>query len=227
MTKIPSLVAVVEVDQDSRVLCQAAGCGHSVYKRIHVVHDDGKFVVLGSECFKRLYGQTIPNAHAPQYGSSDGRKLTQEERNQLAENTAKFIAYLESERVHLEEMHVQQIEIDAAKQRQLDDIRLARIEAAKPKDLYADKKYLPFDGPAGMHYMWVRDFTNANEHIKTYKSGTKQTKEIDFILRSFNATRSDPWAFAQSIKQYSALPPKFTLFVLLEFDLIVLLPAYR
>lgn len=43
------LLAVVEVPQADRVVCQAPGCKHPVYKRIHVVQKDGQLTVLGSE----------------------------------------------------------------------------------------------------------------------------------------------------------------------------------
>lgn len=51
------LLAVVEVDKADRVVCQAAGCGHGVYRRIHLVrHGDGSLEVYGSDCFGRLFG---------------------------------------------------------------------------------------------------------------------------------------------------------------------------
>lgn len=94
------LVAVVEVDTEDRILCQADGCGHSVYKRIHVVHDRGTIKVIGSECFKRVYAGLDSQAKTPQYGSSDGRILSKDERLTLLENTERLIAKLEAE--HLE-----------------------------------------------------------------------------------------------------------------------------
>lgn len=39
------LLAIVEVDKADRVVCQADGCGHSVYRRIHVVRHDGRLGV--------------------------------------------------------------------------------------------------------------------------------------------------------------------------------------
>jgi hypothetical protein len=64
------LLAVVEVPQADRVVCQAPGCKHPVYKRIHVVQEDGRLTVLGSECFKKLFGE---GHSAPSYGSgADG-----------------------------------------------------------------------------------------------------------------------------------------------------------
>jgi hypothetical protein len=88
------LLAVVEVPQADRVVCQAPGCKHPVYKRIHVVQKYGNLTVLGSECFKKLFGE----AHStPSYGSGDGRLLTPEERQLLVENTERLISQFEAE----------------------------------------------------------------------------------------------------------------------------------
>lgn len=97
---VPRLLAVVEVDRDDRVICQASGCGHSIYKRIHVVRESGRITVIGSECFKRLYGG-LPNVpQAPMFGTGEGRRLSAAERAVLLENTAALVAALEAE--HLE-----------------------------------------------------------------------------------------------------------------------------
>jgi hypothetical protein len=88
------LLAVVEVPQSDRVVCQALGCKHPVYKRIHVVLENGALTVLGSECFKKLFGEELST---PSYGSSEGRLLTAEERQLLIENTARLIAQFEAE----------------------------------------------------------------------------------------------------------------------------------
>jgi hypothetical protein len=89
------LLAIVEVPKNDRVVCQAQGCGHSVYKRIHVVQSDGVITVLGSECFKKLFGESLT---VPNYGGAEGRLLTQEERLLLIENTARLIEQFEAER---------------------------------------------------------------------------------------------------------------------------------
>ncbi|MHB1248913.1 MAG: hypothetical protein ACYCZL_05885, partial [Polaromonas sp.] len=49
------LLAIVEVPRDVRVRCQAAGCHHPVFRRIHVVREGAAVHVYGSECFKRLF----------------------------------------------------------------------------------------------------------------------------------------------------------------------------
>lgn len=104
------LVAVVEVDKEDRILCQADGCGHSVYKRIHVVHDSGTIKVVGSECFKRVYAGLDSLAKTPQYGSSEGRILSKDERLALVENTERLIAKLEAEHLEAERLRAAQQE---------------------------------------------------------------------------------------------------------------------
>lgn len=107
------LLAIVEVDRDERVICQAPGCGHAVYKRIHVVRHDGKLGVYGSDCFGRLFGDLGQGA-APSYGGGVGRLLTAEERLMLVQNTERLIAQFDAERqqaverAHLQEQKLQQ-----------------------------------------------------------------------------------------------------------------------
>ena len=88
------LLAVVEVPQSDRVICRAPGCKHPVYKRIHVVLENGAITVLGSECFKKLFGEKLST---PSYGTSEGRLLTPEERQLLIDNTARLIEQFEVE----------------------------------------------------------------------------------------------------------------------------------
>lgn len=96
------LLAVVEVPKERQVQCQAPGCGRGVYSRIHVVRDGERITVLGSDCFSRLYhGLKSSNPH---YGSGDGRKLTDAERQLLIENTQRLIDLLEAE--HLQALAV-------------------------------------------------------------------------------------------------------------------------
>ena len=90
------LLAVVEVERDDRVICQAPGCGHGVYKRIHVVRHEGFLGVYGSDCFEKLFGGRLAGT-SPRYGTGDGRELTPEERQMLLENTERLIEQFESE----------------------------------------------------------------------------------------------------------------------------------
>ncbi len=96
------LLAVVEVARQDRVRCSADGCGHSVYKRVHLVRVDGHTRVYGSDCFSRLFGHTDVGRSNPSYGSLHGRALTPEERELLESNTERLIEKFERE--HQEEL---------------------------------------------------------------------------------------------------------------------------
>jgi len=93
----PQLLAIVEVPSEERVFCGQHGCGHTVWKAIHVVKDGVDLLVLGSTCFQKRYGNG-PALGTPQYGGGgESRKLTSEERQLLAENTAELLARFEEE----------------------------------------------------------------------------------------------------------------------------------
>lgn len=68
MTTAVFLVAVVEVEHRDRIICQAPGCGHAVYRRIHIMLIDGRFTLLGSDCFRRLHGHS-PSVSGPPISS--------------------------------------------------------------------------------------------------------------------------------------------------------------
>jgi hypothetical protein len=91
------LLAVVEVDKDSRVFCQSPECNKAVYKRIHVVDEDGRILVLGSHCYSKLYEGSIVDGEPTYFFGTNGRKLTEEERNLLLENTRLLIEKFENE----------------------------------------------------------------------------------------------------------------------------------
>jgi len=91
------LLAVVEVPHDDRVRCQAAGCNHSVFRRIHVVRENSVVRVYGSECFKKLFVGLPVASSMPRYTSSEGRRLTEDERQLLIENTERLVQQFESE----------------------------------------------------------------------------------------------------------------------------------
>jgi len=91
------LLAVVEVPRDDRVRCQSTGCNHPVFRRIHVVRENSAIRVYGSECFKKLFAGFSVASSTPQYTSSDGRHLTDEERQLLIANTERLIKQFETE----------------------------------------------------------------------------------------------------------------------------------
>ena len=93
----PELLAIVEVPRDERVRCQAPGCNHPVFRRIHVIRQGETISVLGSECFKRLFTNLPVASATPKYSSSEGRHLTDEERQLLVDNTRRLIEQFEVE----------------------------------------------------------------------------------------------------------------------------------
>jgi hypothetical protein len=103
----PSLLAVVEVDKGEAVACRAPGCNHRVYRAIHVVRANGHLTVLGSTCFRTLYGNTAVAKSKPQLTPSSSRKLTPEERRELQDNTEALIQRIESE-IEQEKQKLQQ-----------------------------------------------------------------------------------------------------------------------
>lgn len=94
------LLAIIEVAQSDRIVCQAEGCGHSVFKRIHVVRVAGSIKVFGSACFERLFSSRGQSFSVPAFGSTSGRRLTAEERLLLLQNTEALITALEAEHNH-------------------------------------------------------------------------------------------------------------------------------
>ena len=98
-----ALLAVVEVPFEDRVRCAAEGCGHSVYRRVHLVHHNGRTQVFGSDCFSRLFAGTALSGASPRYSSTAGRPLTPEERALLLRNTELLIERFEHERQNTEQ----------------------------------------------------------------------------------------------------------------------------
>jgi len=101
MSECARLIAIVGVNEDARVQCQQPGCGHSIYRRIHVVQESGKLMVLGSTCYEKRFGSASALGNAT-HGGGGGRELTVEERELLVQNTAELIARFEREREEIE-----------------------------------------------------------------------------------------------------------------------------
>lgn len=89
------LRAVVAVDAKDRVQCQQPGCLHTVYAAVHVVEEDGRLLVLGSTCFAKRYGRANALGQR-QYGGGGGRKLNDDERQMLIQNTEALLAHFEA-----------------------------------------------------------------------------------------------------------------------------------
>ncbi|HRP28562.1 MAG TPA: hypothetical protein PLG77_09060 [Burkholderiaceae bacterium] len=133
----PELLAVVEVPRDERVRCQAAGCNHPVFRRIHVVREGAAISVYGSECFKRLFAEQPVAASSPRYGSADGRHLTDEERQLLIENTGRLIQQFEVE-----------YQSELAHRAELAAAKAARLRQPSPAPLPSHRQPEPAPAPS-------------------------------------------------------------------------------
>lgn len=97
MAIVLELLAVLEVDPADRIRCQAPGCRHTVYRRIHVIRTPEGITVLGSTCFRTMYAGTPLRRAAPRYTDTSGRRLSAAEALQLATNTTMLLEALEAE----------------------------------------------------------------------------------------------------------------------------------
>jgi len=68
------LLAVAGVDKSDRVVCRAPGCGQVVFRRTHIVGQDGMVAAYGSECFEKLFKPSAEKSE-PWYGSAEDREL--------------------------------------------------------------------------------------------------------------------------------------------------------
>lgn len=230
------LLAVVEVDPDARILCQAEGCGHSVFKRIHVVLEGTEFKVFGSQCYQRLFGHLGKAAMTPQYGSSEGRRLTADEQLTLAENTARFIELLENERLEFERKAALAAAAAAAENERREKALLQSEPLhydVKPKipPPPAEQEVSPedmcFHGKAGMHWMWSRSHAQAESRIAAYRQGAEPSAVVELVLKyALRPSRGDPWLTAINIERNHGVAQFLTLKTLYALALIEPMPGY-
>lgn len=91
------LLAVISVAHAERVQCQCHGCGHSVWKQVHMVKAaSGAIECWGSTCFAREAGEHYMLRKAL-YPGVGGLKLTDEEREMLLHNREALIARFKAE----------------------------------------------------------------------------------------------------------------------------------
>jgi hypothetical protein len=88
------LLTIASVDIEKSIRCQAPGCGHRVYRKIHAVQDGEKIILLGQTCYGRMYKKEEPRYG--EYGGGYGKPLTNEERELLFQNTEKFIELIKN-----------------------------------------------------------------------------------------------------------------------------------
>lgn len=213
------LVAIVEVEKADRIICQASGCGHGVYRRIHIVLVDGQFTLLGSDCFQRLYG-TAKKAYIPYYQWNEGRRLTDEERQRLMQNTAEFIEQLEAERLQ-HEKNLIELQKAAAPSAPVP------VEAAKPTDrprfVYHtyERSAQPYEGPAVLRWKWSVDQASASAILTSCKADPSLAQTVAAVVECYKRkTFTTPYSFALDVELYYFLPKKNTLRLLHELGLI-------
>jgi hypothetical protein len=220
------LLAVVEVDKNDRIQCQVAGCGRSVYKRIHVVLSGLEFQVLGSECYQRLYGQDGQIVATPQYGPGTGRLLTAEERMVLVENTARFIETLEAERLELERLAA--LEATRREQEGLARIAMQR-EAQKfqktrqfPRPLHIpdDARSASYDGPEMLRWRW-KNAEERSASIADYEANPTDVHHHASVMHCLKiGIQPTPYQFALKVELSQCLPKRYIFRALDELSLI-------
>lgn len=219
------LLAIVEVDKADRIQCQAEGCGHSVYKRIHVVLAGLEFKVLGSQCYERLYGHAS-SAGLPQYGSGTSRVLTADERQVLVENTAAFIERLEAERMELERLAA----LQAARQREIELAQAARRSAMhmghparrpdRPRQIERDERSPLYEGGEMLRWKW-KSAEETAASIAEADAIPPQGPYHASVLTYFKAHRHPtPYSFALDVEVRQCLPKAYIFRALDELNLI-------
>lgn len=118
------LLAILGVERERAVRCRSEGCNRPVHARIHVVEeDDGSILVLGSTCFDILYRGRLPGESV--YTGTDSRKLTEQERRLLEENTEQLIAVFHREsEIARERLAQEKLERERLKRERLEQERL-------------------------------------------------------------------------------------------------------
>lgn len=148
------LLAIVEVDESDKVQCQEPGCGHGVYKRIHVVEVDGSIMVMGSTCYEKRFG-SAPQLQNEFSGNGSGRRLTEAQRQLLLANTAalieQFAAEANANRV------IQQEALDRARKAIADRQALFDSRMAVLRLQRASEKPTP---PPSMPWPWVKPMSS-------------------------------------------------------------------
>ena len=131
------LLAILGVERARAVRCRAKGCNRPVHARIHVVEeDDGSILVLGSTCFEILYRGRLPGESV--YTGTDSRKLTEQERWLLEENTEQLIAAFHQEReLARERLAREKLEREGFERERLEQERRA-TQAAPASSLHED-----------------------------------------------------------------------------------------
>lgn len=212
------LIAVVQLERADRVFCQAIGCGHTIFRRVHIVLSGTTFKLVGSDCFRRLYGHLPEEQRMPHYGNASGIEMSEEERQLVANNTAEFVARLEAE-----DQRRQLLRENAMRLRNPHrDVDGYRVTADCPRvegPLVSDKEAL--------HYMWRRGVSALGAGISQKRIDCVDDPKAKAVLHYLvRGTWGDPWALAQYLLGRHGISHEFCLNVLKTYELVELLPAY-
>ncbi|WP_371765591.1 hypothetical protein [Massilia sp.] len=215
------LLDIVEVAKEKRIRCQADGCGHPVYARVHVVLVDGLFQVLGGDCFQRLYGRSLLGATSF-YGGSVGlpTRLDDEMRLLLETNTAEFIERLEARRKELETKAARSGQVTSASAQPT--IGSPTIPKAGRRFVFPvnDPSTAPYEGSEMLKWKWVQD----REYAAASLSEAKVTYEphAEMIVRYYSGfdLNYSPYHFALTVELEQFLPKCVILRTLHELGLV-------
>lgn len=214
------LVAIVEVETENRIVCQALGCGRAVYRRIHIALVGNAFTLLGSDCYERLYG-AANQVHTPYYEWGRGRRLTNEERAQLTQNTAEFIERLESERLR-HEANAVQVEPVVAVRHSVASMP-APFAASAPHYYYDvhDPSAFPYEGRAALSWKWNTDHSVTAPLVHASLGDPALPQDARSILEFYEKTTSKtPYYFALHVELERYLPKSTILRILHKHILI-------
>jgi hypothetical protein len=237
------LVDVVEVDRDRRVRCQAEGCGHSVYARIHILLVGAQFQVLGGNCFQRLYGRVLQDAKS-YYGGSVGSptRLDEDMRLLLATNTAEFVGRLEARRLELEalaETRPALVQNKADRPAVHDEVPPAATGGEDPSSrqrspvgkagfdppsfvyVFDDPSVAAYEGRAVLRWQWLKDKATVASRLAAYKASPAPGTNQDIVARCYEQfAHKTPYLFVLAVEYVHFMPKKNTLRALDELGLI-------
>ena len=92
-------ITVLTVERKDRVRCQCKGCHQPIHAAIHMMRRaDGIYECWGSDCFDREFGHMPPELRPlPAFPHVNGRRLTEEERQELIAHTERLVARFREE----------------------------------------------------------------------------------------------------------------------------------
>ena len=106
------LIAVVELPEANKVLCQFGDCGRKIYREVHVIRIDGQIVVYGSSCVKKAFGEVPKRSDKSILG---GRTISLSDPDDIAkleQNTAELVKEWEERAAQHEQAEVEKRQAD-------------------------------------------------------------------------------------------------------------------